>query len=218
MTQSTQNHQDFLLELGCEELPAQSLPALAQALKQAFLDELTDVALAYGQVSVFATPRRLALWVQSLQTAQEERYIERQGPLWDKAFQDDGAPTVACLGFAKSNDVLWSDLKRISSPKGDRVACQLHKKGQFAEALLPHCLERALAKLVVGRTMRWGQDHSFVRPVRWLLMLLGSHVVPATLFGLAAGGYTYGHRFHTTRLCLCRTLISMCSCFMTTAR
>lgn len=188
---------DFLVEVGTEELPPKDLRRLSDAFRDGLLEELANAGIAYGDVAAFATPRRLALRIDDLATAQPPRRIELRGPPVKIAFDDTGAPTRAAEAFAKKCGVAVDALTRTVTDKGEWLSFDGEEKGAPSADLLPDFVSRSLARLPVARRMRWGAgDAEFVRPVHWLVMMLGDDVIDASLFGIGAGRTTYGHRFH----------------------
>lgn len=191
------NQEDFLVELGTEELPPKALLKLATAFKDGIAAGLLEANLASGEAFVYAAPRRLAVVVKDLQTRQQDTKVQKRGPAVAAAYDDSGNPTKAALGFARSCGVEVADLERMATDKGEWLVCNIEQTGQSAEQLLPAIIEKSLATLPVPKRMRWGDsDVEFVRPVHWLLVMLGNDVVPATLLGLTSGRLTRGHRFH----------------------
>lgn len=190
------SHADFLVEIYTEELPPKKLLQLAQAFQQALQTQLQKTGLGFSTTRYFATPRRLAVFVQSLAHKQDDQIIERKGPAVSAAFDAAGQPTPACLGFARSCGVLPEQLSKIKNNQGEWMAYQQKMAGQLAIELLPSLVEQALLALPIPKRMSWGQgDTLFVRPVHSIVMLYGEEVVPATLLGCKAGRVTYGHRF-----------------------
>ena len=188
---------DFLFELGTEELPPKSLCKLSQALGREIEIGLEKAALSHGGVSLYAAPRRLAVWVRNLQTQQADQENLRKGPAEKAAFDADGNPTKALMGFAKSCGVAVADLEKIDTPKGVWMGVTLTQKGVAATELLPDILQTALDRLPIPKRMRWGaSDVEFLRPVHWVVALLGDEVVPATLYNIESGNRSRGHRFH----------------------
>ena len=191
------DRQDFLIELGTEELPPKALRKLAVAFKDGIMAGLTEANLESGEALVYAAPRRLAVLVKALQTRQPDTKLQKRGPAVAAAFDDDGNATKAALGFARSSGVEIADLERLKTDKGEWLVCNIEQTGQAATQLLPAIVEKSLAALPIPKRMRWGsRDVEFVRPVHWLVMLLGSEVVPASVLGLTADRVTRGHRFH----------------------
>ena len=188
---------NLLFELGTEELPPTALRRLSDALVTEFVQGLDDAGLAHGEVTAYSAPRRLALVVLDCATAQPDRDIERRGPALQAAFDANGKPTKAAEGFARSCGTTVDRLQKLETDKGTWLTYQVHQPGQAAEALLPGIAEHALNRLPIPKRMRWGSsDAQFVRPVHWLVFLLGDKVVPCTLLDAEAGNQTFGHRFH----------------------
>ena len=188
---------DFLLEIGTEELPPKALRRLSEALAAALAGGLDKAGLRYEAIVPYASPRRLALLVRSMDTVKPGGVQERRGPALAAAFDENGAPTPAAQGFARSCGVTVEALETLQNEKGAWLVYRSSQPDQPAAALLPALVGDALAALPIPRRMRWGTlEESFVRPVHWLVMLLGDQVVPAAFFGLEAGRETRGHRFH----------------------
>jgi len=181
--------QDFLLELGTEELPPKLLKQLSNALTNNVITQLSELNLSYTKVASFATPRRLAVLVNDLQLQQEDQLIERKGPAVS-------APDQAVEGFAKSCGVAKSDLEQKSFGKADYYFFTKEQKGLKTQDLLQDIVDTAIKKIPITRAMRWGDlDFNFVRPTHWLIMMLGSDVVEATVMGLTSSNTTRGLRF-----------------------
>ncbi len=187
----------FLVELGTEELPPKALRGLAEAFRDGLTSGLAAANLGHGDVRVYATPRRLAIRVDALAAAQSDRPLERRGPPVRVAVDEAGGPTRAGLKFAESCGVEFDALERLETDKGDYLLYRGIERGRPSVELLPGLVADALAGLPVPRPMHWSDhDFVFVRPVHWLVMLLGSAVVEANLYGQPAGRLTRGHRFH----------------------
>ena len=188
---------DFLVELGTEELPPKALPKLAQSFHDHLVEKLTENELSFTDSEWFATPRRLALRITDLQTKQEDKHQEKLGPAVAAAFNEDGSAKPAALGFARSCGVDISELEKVDTPKGERLAYRALVAGTQTENLLPDLVEQALAKLPIPKAMRWGDNnYDFIRPVHGLVMLLGDSVIDANLFGCQSSNKSFGHRFH----------------------
>ncbi|MCF6253463.1 MAG: glycine--tRNA ligase subunit beta [Thiomicrorhabdus sp.] len=189
--------ESFLVEIGTEELPPKALKTLSNAFASGIEQGLTEAEITYGKVSVYATPRRLAVVIDEVQTVQADKTIERKGPAKKAGFDADGNPTKALQGFARGCGATVDDLIEIETDKGTWMAYNLEKKGLPVEQLLPDIVAQSLAKLPIPKRMRWGSsDIEFVRPVHWVLMLLGNKVMPATILGHESSNTTKGHRFH----------------------
>ena len=181
--------QDFLLELGTEELPPKLLKQLSSALTSNVTTQLSELNLSYAKAESFATPRRLAVLVSDLQLQQEDQTIERKGP-------SVSAPDQAVEGFAKSCGVDKSDLEQKAFGKADYYFFTKEQKGLKTQDLLQDIVDNSIKKIPITRAMRWGDlDFNFVRPTHWLIMILGSDVVEATVMGLSSGNTTRGLRF-----------------------
>lgn len=188
---------DFLLELGCEELPSHTQLALSKALHDQFVQVLSENKLSHGEIKTFATPRRLAVIVESLQTTQSAQKIERQGPPIQDAFDKSGIPTLVGLGFAKSCGVSMDELITKETPKGKRLVCICEKPGLETKLILSDLVNKIISKLPLSKPMRWGANTTlFMRPVHWVLMLFENEVVDATVLGIKTAGTSIGHRFH----------------------
>ena len=187
---------DFLVELGTEELPPKALRDLSNAFKVSIQAGLAVQRLQHGEVEVFATPRRLAVLVHDLVTQQEDKAIERKGPPLDRAFDENKLPTKAANAFAQSNGVDVYDLHHVKMGKGTYLVFRGFESGKASKEILPGIVKEALDQLPIPKRMRWGnRSESFVRPVHWLLMLLGKEIVECEILGLSADRLTYGHRF-----------------------
>ncbi|MDF1760639.1 MAG: glycine--tRNA ligase subunit beta [Coxiellaceae bacterium] len=187
---------DFLVEIGCEELPPKSLLMLAETLQQQIEAGLQKAELQYGASQCFATPRRLAVLINGLVVKQPPRKIVRQGPSAAAAYDKTGAPTLACMGFARSCGVSVDEVEKVETAKGTYLQCTVDKPGVSTAELLPEIVEKAVKQLPIPKPMRWGaSDVQFVRPVKWVVMLFGRQVVPATILNIKTDRKTYGHRF-----------------------
>jgi glycyl-tRNA synthetase beta chain len=191
---------DFLVEIGTEELPPKALHGLEEALASGIRAGLDKAALEHGDVTSFATPRRLAVLVKRLAARQPDQDIKRRGPPVNAAFDAAGAPTRAALAFADSCGTTLENLQRIDEGKGTFLFFVGTKAGAVVSELLPGIVKSALDALPIPRRMHWGaSDAEFVRPVHWLLMLYGKDVVPVTLLDTVSGNLTRGHRFHAPK-------------------
>ena len=188
---------DLLFELGTEELPAGSLMVMAEALQQGLSEGLASHDLGFETSQLFATPRRLAVLITGLAVQAPERTVEALGPPVAASRDADGNWSPAALGFAKKQGVDVETLDAIATPKGERLGLRRVEAGATATAVLPDVIETAVAGIPVSKRMRWGRtQHEFLRPVQWLVALLGDDVVPVQLMGIRSDRVTRGHRFH----------------------
>ncbi|QBF24448.1 glycine--tRNA ligase subunit beta [Pseudomonas tructae] len=185
--------QDFLVELGTEELPPKALNSLGDAFLAGIEKGLQAAGLNYTDKQVFAAPRRLAVLIRNLDTQQPDRSVNLDGPPRQAAFDAQGQPTQAALGFAKKCGVELSDIDQ----SGAKLRFSQHIPGKATASLLPTIVEDSLNDLPIPKRMRWGaRKEEFVRPTQWLVMLLGDEVVDCTLLAQKAGRESRGHRFH----------------------
>lgn len=187
----------LLIEIGTEELPPTSLRTLGESLHSELLVRLDEQRIEHGASRWFASPRRLAVSIDALDAKQPDSMVEKLGPAVSAAFDADGKPTGAALGFARGCGVEVDALLRVPGEKGERLAHRQHVAGKATATLLPALLESALAALPIAKRMRWGARRAeFVRPVHWIVMLYGSTVVPGEVLGIETGRETRGHRVH----------------------
>lgn len=187
---------DFLVEIGCEELPPKALQKLSKAFATSIQEQLAQAGIDHGEIKSFASPRRLAVIVFSLEGKQPDQSTEKKGPALAAAFDKEGNPTQACLGFARSCGVDVSELEQMETDKGPRLVFQQKQAGQPTPTLLPEMVNKALQALPIPKRMRWGNYAvEFVRPVHWLVMLWGEDPIACEILGQQASNVTYGHRF-----------------------
>ena len=187
---------DLLFEIGTEEIPARFIDGALRELKHLAEEGLKRLGLAHEGIKTLGTPRRLALYVAGLSERQPDCTEEILGPPKKAAFDTEGNPTKAALGFAKKHGVKVEDLTVKEMEKGAYLCLKKTIPGKETFELLPAFLEELILKLPFPKSMRWGNyELRFARPIRWLLALYGRRVVPLKLAGLEAGAVTYGHRF-----------------------
>ena len=197
MTTVATQTEEFIVEIGTEELPPTALRKLAESFSAGIKLGLNEAELSYGTVSTYASPRRLAVKIEQLQLAQADKTVERKGPAKKAAFDADGNATKALQGFARGCGVEVAELSEIETPKGIWMVYYLEQKGKQATELLEQIVSQSLAKLPIPKRMRWGDSSvEFVRPVHWVMMLLGQQIVPATILGKKTSNTSRGHRFH----------------------
>ncbi|MGD8573165.1 MAG: glycine--tRNA ligase subunit beta, partial [Gammaproteobacteria bacterium] len=197
MSANKNQPQDLLIEIGTEELPPTALKRLATAFCEGVQAGLEKAPLSFNDIQWYATPRRLALLVTGLETGQADKEVQRRGPALTAAFGEDGCPTQAAIGFAKSCGVEVEDLQQLETDKGAWLAYNVVQRGKTTRELLPDIVQTALDQLPIPKRMRWGDlAAEFVRPVHWLVMLFGDDVVDCEILSVKAGRETRGHRFH----------------------
>src|ERR1700746_3087819 len=185
---------DFLLEIGCEEIPARMIDAASQELRERVGALLTRERLSGGEVSGFETPRRLTVMASGLAAAQADVVEQLTGPSVNVAYKD-GQPTPAAHAFAKKAGVDVSQLEKISTPKGEYIAAKVIKKGRTATEILAEELPKEISTIYWPKNMYWRKpSERFVRPVRWVVAMLDGETIPLELFGIQAGNTSRGHR------------------------
>lgn len=189
---------DLLIEIGTEELPPKALKNLSEAFGRGIAEGLKGADLAHEALTLFASPRRLAVLVSGLIEQQADKKIERRGPALAAAFDEEGCPSKAAEGFAKSCGLASVDeLDRLETDKGAWLAYRAEQAGQRTVALVPELVKTALDGLPIPKRMRWSSlDAQFVRPVQWVVLLFGDEVIDTEILSVKSGRETRGHRFH----------------------
>ena len=186
----------FLLEIGTEELPARFIKPAKEALNKLMEEVLETARLGHGPITVFGTPRRLAVLVDDVEEGQKEMVNIKFGPPAARAFDGEGKPLPAAVGFAKSQGVDVSELKVLKKDKAELLAIEKIEKGRGALEVLPCLLADMIGHIPFQKKMRWGKgEFEFARPLHWLVALLGSETVPFTVAGIESGNASRGHRF-----------------------
>lgn len=185
----------FILEVGVEEMPARFLASLNQELHQRFSTALMEARLDFGQVHALSTPRRLVVEITDVAATQTSEETEVLGPPARIALDDQGQPTKAGLGFAKSQDINFDQVYTKKTDKGEYLAVKKMTGGQGAAEILAQICAEIVSTLTFPKKMHWSQkDCFFGRPVRWLLALLDNEIVSFSFAGLHSSNKTYGHR------------------------
>lgn len=189
---------DILFELGCEELPPKALYQLSRSLYESVARQLAEMGFAVGDESRwFASPRRLAFLLKGVNEQLPDQVLEKRGPAVAAAFDENGKPKPAALGFAGSVGASVEQLTTIDTPKGEYLSYKVTEQGRHIGQVLPEVIAAAVKQLPIPKPMRWGNhDYAFIRPVHWLVLLHGDNVVPLQLFGIDSNRYSRGHRFH----------------------
>lgn len=183
---------DLLLEIGTEEIPARFMPGILAQLAEAARKKFDALRVGYASVRTYGTPRRMTLFVEGLEARQADVEKESKGPSLAIAYDAEGNPTKAAMGFARGQKV---DVGALVTRDG-YVYAVAHEAGQETAALLPEVLPELITGLSFPKNMRWADlELRFVRPIRWLVALLDDVVVPFALAGVAAGRVSRGHRF-----------------------
>jgi glycyl-tRNA synthetase beta chain len=192
---TTDKRKDFLLEIGCEELPPAAVAGARRQLATLTTQHLAEARLPAASVSTFATPRRLLVAAKDVPGSQQREVKRVVGPPKSAAYDADGKLTAAGRGFLKKRDVAEEDLLFEETAKGEYLAADVASPARAAPEVLAELIPEIISALPFPKTMRWPQaDVAFPRPVRWLVCLCGGDVVPAEYAGLKAGSQSYGHR------------------------
>jgi glycyl-tRNA synthetase beta chain len=187
---------ELFLEIGTEEIPAGFLPKAMMDLERMIRKELETARLEFGEIKTFATPRRLALAVSDVAEDQPNLRIEAMGPARHIAYDAEGKPTKAAIGFARSQGVDVNALKIVTTDKGEYLFIEKEEPGRMTTQLLAEILPRLVAGITFKKSMRWEtQDIRFARPMHWLVALFGGKVIPFTHGNLVSGNKSRGHRF-----------------------
>lgn len=187
---------DLLLELGTEELPARFIAAAVEDLAAALKTGLEEARVDFGSVKTYATPRRLAVLIEGVAESQRDLEQEKRGPSAQIAFDSDGNPTKAAIGFARGAGVDPAELVVRDTEQGKYVFAVIRQQGRPTIEVLGDVCKEAIYQLSFPKSMRWGSgDMRFGRPLRWIVALFGEEVVPFSVENVAAGRLTRGHRF-----------------------
>ena len=187
---------ELLFEIGTEEIPAGFLmPALAE-MKNIMARKLNELALPHGEITTVGTPRRLTICIADLAEQQPDRDEEVLGPPKKAAYDKDGNPTKAAIGFANSRNASIEDIKVVTTDKGEYLMLACHYKGEATTGLLATLLPELINELPFPKSMRWGSGRTaFVRPIQWILALYNGAVIPCNADDIKSGDTTRGHRF-----------------------
>ena len=188
--------QNFLVEIGTEELPPKALKTLATSFADNVEAELNQAGLSFDKIEWFAAPRRLAVKVLNLATQQPSKEIEKRGPAVSAAFDAEGKPTKAAEGWARGCGITVDQAERIATDKGEWLVYRAKIEGQPTKNLLNDIVANALAKLPIPKPMRWADKTvQFIRPVHTVTMLLGDELIEGEILGVASARTIRGHRF-----------------------
>lgn len=187
---------ELLLEIGTEELPAGVVESALAQLQSAVTQRLQEARIASGEVETFGTPRRLILYIRDVAPSQTDMVREVRGPAANVAFDAQGNPTPAAIGFARKQGVDVSTLEVVSTPQGEYVMAKVFERGKPTPEVASGIFPEAIRSLTFPKMMRWGSGNlRFCRPIRWILALYDGEVVPFELDGIHSGNRSRGHRF-----------------------
>lgn len=187
---------DFLFELQCEELPPAALNQLRHALASSVTEQLSQLRLNFANLNSFASPRRLALVITGLESKQTDQTLQKRGPALNRAFNEAGEPTKACIGFAKSCGIAVDALEKVETEHGAWVFCKQTVKGKETKTLMAEVITQAIKQLPVPKWMHWGSHpDSFARPVHHVILLFNGNIIKTKILGVETGRMTVGHRF-----------------------
>lgn len=189
--------ENLLVEIGTEELPPKSLRKLAEAFAANLTAELESLELGHQGVSWYASPRRLGLQVKALEAKQQDKEVEKRGPATKAAFDAEGKPTKAAMGWARGCGIEVKDAQTLETDKGAWLLHIAKVAGQETKLLMADAISKALAKLPIPKPMRWGANKTqFIRPVHTVTILLGSELIEGEILGKQVSNQLQGHRFH----------------------
>ncbi|MBI5682950.1 MAG: glycine--tRNA ligase subunit beta [Deltaproteobacteria bacterium] len=187
---------DLLVEIGTEEIPAAFIPKALESFSRLIKQASDESGLGFKGIKPFGTPRRLVVLVESLDEKQPDKETTLTGPAKKSAFDENGRPTKAAEGFAKSQGVKVSELKIAETPKGEYLCIRKEIKGKKTEIILLEILPNVIGSIPFPKAMRWGDwDVTFARPVHWLCAIFGKDIIPFKLGHIKSSNLSYGHRF-----------------------
>lgn len=187
---------DLLFEIGTEELPAGFVRPATADLERLFTSKMKGLGLAFAEIRQFGTPRRIALVVTSIADQQEDKEEVLLGPSKKAAYDNDGNPTRAAQGFARSKGVSVEDLELVDTAKGEYLQLTRTVVGRKTNELLPVVLKEMILELPFAKSMKWGTNqHSFARPIQWVIALFNDSVIELEHEGIVSSNKTRGHRF-----------------------
>lgn len=182
----------ILFEIGTEEMPANFMPGILKELKKTAAAKLEEARIPFGEIAVYGTPRRMAFIADGVAEKQADEKEEFKGPSVKIAFDAEGNATKAAMGFARGKGVDVSALE----VRGEYIYAVKELKGEATEKLLPAVLHDIITSMNFPKTMRWADfDFRFVRPIRWMVALFGTEIIPVSITDVTAGRVTRGHRF-----------------------
>ena len=193
---------DLFIEIGLEEMPSSEVMLLSEAFSSGVLAALKQQRLSHSDVATYATPRRIALWIKSLQRKAQDIDKVVWGPSVDIAFKENGLPSKAGEVFAERNNLETVNLKEFISFDGkqDKLRFKQVIEGRLTKDVVEDLINQVLSKLPFKKRMRWGTNRlEFVRPVHWVVLLYGKEVLRKNILGINSGAVSRGHRFHASK-------------------
>lgn len=186
----------YLLEIGCEEIPAAFIPSSTQFLLEEWTKRLHTLNLPFSSIETGGTPRRLFINIEGLPLSQEDKTEIIMGPPASIAFNEDGSLTEAAKKFALSKGIAEETLKKVTTQKGDYLQGEKKTGGENTADLLSKVAPEIIKSIPFPKSMKWGNnDFKFVRPIHWFLSIFEGNVIEFEADGIKAGNKTYGHRF-----------------------
>jgi len=188
--------EDLLLEIGTEEIPAAFMPNTLASMKDLVEKQLLDKRISFSDITTYGTPRRIILVARGVAASQEDLVTQKIGPGKKIAYDQDGNPTKAAIGFAKGQGIDVDKLGTVKTEKGVYICAEIKEQGVQTATLLPELLTGIINSLPFPKSMRWGDlDIRFARPIHWITALFGNTTVPFTIGNIQSGNTTRGHRF-----------------------
>ena len=187
---------ELLLEIGTEEIPAAFLPKAMKDMDDLIRKELANARIAHGEIRTMSTPRRLCLCVADVHNRQKDEITEKLGPAKNVAFDQDGHPSKAAVGFAKGQGIDVAELEIVATEKGEYVCVRKKNTGEDSKTLLPGILLKLITAMPFKKSMRWSNlGFRFARPIHWIVAIYGGEIIPFSIEHLSSGNRSYGHRF-----------------------
>ncbi|MEA2013945.1 MAG: glycine--tRNA ligase subunit beta [Thermodesulfobacteriota bacterium] len=187
---------ELLLEIGTEEIPAAFMPKALKDMERIITKEFSENRIGHGRIKTMGTPRRLLLSVNDVEERQDDQLLEKMGPSTKVAFDEEGTPTKAAIGFARGQGMEVSELEIVETPRGKQVCARKKIIGEDTRAILANFLPRFIMSIPFRKSMRWMDlDIRFPRPIHWILALFGDVIVPFSIENITSGNTSRGHRF-----------------------
>jgi len=188
--------EELLLEIGTEEIPAAFMPGILSSFKELMEKEFVSKRIGVEEIKTFGTPRRLILMASGVSERQEDLEFTKMGPAKNIAYDAEGNPTKAAIGFARGQGIDAGDLVIAKTEKGEYISVEKKEIGVETETLLPEMLEKVISSIPCPKSMRWSDlEVRFVRPVHWIVSLFGGKKIPISMGNIKSGDETRGHRF-----------------------